>query len=75
METPRGKVGAGKLQVQITENAVFSPRRREGCAEGGFKNSNFVNRALTAPFFDINRLQMFKLEDIGKKNRPPNSSF
>ena len=49
---------------EITENAVFSPRRREGCGEGGFENSNFVNRVETPPFFYINRLQMFQLEEM-----------
>ncbi len=48
----------------ITEKAVFSPRRREGCGEGGFENSSFVNHVESPPLFYINRLQMFQLEDI-----------
>ncbi len=42
---------SNSVTYYITENAVFSPRRREGCGEGGYENSNFVNRVEPPLFF------------------------
>ena len=52
----------------FTENAVFSPRRREGCGEGGFENSNFVNGAPS--FFDWMRADGAMTVRFGERQCP-----
>ena len=71
----RGPISRPAQSIYDPTISHLSISQREGCGEGGFQNSNFIDRALTPPFFWHQSTPNVPIRRYLKKKQPSKLKF